>query len=224
MNVLINKKRVLLHVFLYFFTAIKAQVPVSLEPMHRPVFQNKYVRILDVLVPPHDTTQFHIHSIPSFFLTISGNAIASQVKGGEWVKEQMVPGNSWYRSFSPDSLVHRVANLESAPFHVFDIELLSAYDSSNLTVIQPLPFPVQYDNEKAIVYRLSNIDKPAPVKTPLPVIVIVVKGEQLKFTDTGTNKTIALRVGQHHFIKPETLFYLSAGEKEETMVMFFQIK
>ncbi|HEX5655095.1 MAG TPA: hypothetical protein VFX58_18595 [Chitinophagaceae bacterium] len=219
-----NKIKLLLTLLLFLNKGMMAQVPVSQEPMHRPVFQNKYVRILDVLVPPHDTTQFHIHSIPSFFLTISGNAIASQVKGGEWVKEQMVPGNSWYRSFSPDSLVHRVANLESAPFHVFDIELLSAYDSSNLTVIQPLPFPVQYDNEKAIVCRLSNIDKPVPVKSSQPAIAIVVKGDHLRFTDTGTNQTKTLLSGQYLYIEPGTSFYIAASEKKEAMVMLFQIK
>jgi hypothetical protein len=224
MNVLINKKRVLLPVSLFFFTVIRAQVPVSQEPMHRPVFQNEYIRILDVLVPPHDTTQFHIHSIPSFFLTGSGNIISSQVKGRDWVKEQLLPGNSWYRSFSPDSLVHRVANLDSAPFHVFDIELLSSYDKSNITGIEPLPFPVLYENDKAIVYHLKNIDKPAPVKTPLPIIAIVVKGEQVKFTDTITNQTKPLPAGQHLYIEPGTSFFLSAGEKKEIMVIFFQIK
>jgi hypothetical protein len=91
-------------------------------------------------------------------------------------------------------------------------------------VIQPLPLPVLYENEKAIVYRLTNIDKPAPVTTPLPIIAIVVKGEQWKFTDTITNQTKSLPAGQHLYIEPGTSFYFASGEKNETILVLFQIK
>ena len=48
-------------------TSIFTQVPVSEEPMHRIVFQNEYIRLLDVWIEPGDTTKFHINSTPSLF-------------------------------------------------------------------------------------------------------------------------------------------------------------
>ena len=90
---------------------LKAQVQVSKEPLHKKVLENKYLRLLDVWLQPGDTTRFHIHSTPSVFLHFSNATIASQVKEQDWVTEQAVPGKSWYRSFSPDSVIHRVATL-----------------------------------------------------------------------------------------------------------------
>ena len=38
-------------------------VPVEQEPHHRVIFENQYVRVLDVVVKPGETTLFHKHSI-----------------------------------------------------------------------------------------------------------------------------------------------------------------
>lgn len=108
--------------------------------IHRPVIQNKYIRLLDVILQPNDTTQYHVHSIPSLFIYLSKNNTASQTNGHDWVKEQSVPGKAWYRSFSPDILMHRVANIDSVPFHVNDIEILSSYDPINSSQKKSLPF------------------------------------------------------------------------------------
>ena len=41
--------------------ATAAQVPVTKEPRHRVAFENAELRILDVNVPPGDTTLDHLH-------------------------------------------------------------------------------------------------------------------------------------------------------------------
>lgn len=52
-------------------TAAKRAVPVYEEPRHRPVFQNALVRVLDVRVPPGDTTEFHVHANHHFGVVIA---------------------------------------------------------------------------------------------------------------------------------------------------------
>ena len=47
-----------------------------------------------------------------------------------------------------------MSNCDTVPFHVTDIELLSSYKPT--TALAPLPFPILFDNEKAIAYRLSG--------------------------------------------------------------------
>jgi len=42
--------------------AAQAPVPLSGEPRHHLKFENQYVRVFDVLVPPGDATLFHTHS------------------------------------------------------------------------------------------------------------------------------------------------------------------
>ena len=135
-----NKITALLTLLLVYSTIITAQVPVREEPRHHPVLQNKYIRLLDVWLPPGDTTLFHIHETPSLFVILSNTLTASQTKGEAWSKGQSKAGEIWYRSFSPDTLIHRVCNVDTVVFHVNDIEILSQY---NLTASgkNPLPFP-----------------------------------------------------------------------------------
>ena len=125
------KLTALLTILLFCSIAARAQVPVREEPRHKPVIQNKYIRLLDVWIPPGDTSLFHIHSTPSLFLHFTDRNIASQIKGKDWVNEKTMAGKTWYRSFVNDTLIHRVSNVDSLPFHVTDIEILSAYNQQH---------------------------------------------------------------------------------------------
>ena len=44
-------------------TIVAAQVPLSKEPRHRVTFENKQLRILDVNIPPGDTSLDHRHDL-----------------------------------------------------------------------------------------------------------------------------------------------------------------
>src|SRR5215831_20496360 len=98
-----NKKFIshflLLTSFVCFIMSSLAQVPVREEPRHHIVLQNEYVRLLDVRIPPGDTTLFHIHEIPSVFVMLSATKTATQVKGENWTEGTSVPGTAWYNGF-----------------------------------------------------------------------------------------------------------------------------
>src|SRR5262245_9960319 len=133
---------------------LKAQVQVSKEPMHKKVLENKYIRLMNVWLQPGDTTMYHIHSTPSVFLHFSNVMMSTQLKGQEWVTDRTVPGYAWYRSFTPDSMVHRVSNGDTLALHVIDVEIVSSYNPDNQ--LKPLPFTVVFNEEKAIAYCLTN--------------------------------------------------------------------
>src|SRR5689334_22319124 len=139
---------------LVLFITTFAQVPVREEPRHKPVLQNKYIRLLDVWLPPGDTTMYHIHATPSLFVVLSSTLTTTQIKGGNWASDRSAAGKTWYRSFVNDTLVHRVANIDTSSFHVNDIEILSSF---NAAAKKPaLSFPVLIDNERAIAYQLKS--------------------------------------------------------------------
>ena len=148
-----NKRAVLLGIILLSSFVLTAQVQVSKEPRHKKVLENKYIRLLDVNIPPGDTSLFHIHSTPSVFLHFTTTVVCSQIKGKEWVTAKNTQGYAWYRSFVNDTLVHRVSNCDTVPFHVTDVELLSAYKAAK--ILQPLPFNVLFENEKLSAYLLT---------------------------------------------------------------------
>src|SRR6476620_884122 len=103
-----------------------SQVPVRLEPLHNNVFENAWVRVLDVHIPPGDTTQFHKHETPSVFIVLNPVKTGSQVIQEEQ-SSSALRGDSAisFESFATTPRIHRVWNEDSTEFHVMDIELLS---------------------------------------------------------------------------------------------------
>lgn len=206
-------------------SAIKAQVPVRDEPRHHPVFQNNYIRLLDVWIPPGDTSLFHIHATPSLFVILSNTITGSQIKGEKWVKAQNVAGTAWYRSFTPDSLVHRVSNLDTVPFHVNDIELLSLYNNNNLIKNNPLPFTQLFSNEKVIAYRLNDSSfKKQIIKNRGPLVAELIKGDGLIFHDIKKNLSIEIKAGKYLYIEPGTSFYFAASGPSAIDMVLFEIR
>lgn len=60
-------------------------VPVIQEPRHRTVLESGSTRILDVQIPPGDTTLFHTHDAPLLTVSISFSPTRTQAFGGEWI-------------------------------------------------------------------------------------------------------------------------------------------
>lgn len=218
------KKRItVLSTLLLCFTAIVAQVQVSEEPLHKPVLQNNYIRLLDVWLQPGDTTWFHIHSTPSVFLSFTNTALASEAEGEDWVNEQFVQGKAWYRSFTPDTLIHRVTNVDSVPLHVNDIELLSYYDT--LTYRRKLYFPLLFENERVTAYSLTKkYYATGIVKNRGPIIAELVSGDLVYYTNAQTNQKTEIKAGEYLYIDPGLSFYFSFKGNQPVNLVLFEIK
>ncbi|MBZ5858340.1 hypothetical protein [Flavihumibacter profundi] len=203
--------------------SILAQVPVREEPRHHNVFENKYLRVLDVWLPPGDTTLFHIHATPSLFVHFSTTNIGSQVKGDEWVKDRPSSGNASYRSFIGDTLVHRVSNFDKGPFHVNDIEILSAYNTSSNNT--PLPFPVLFDNERATAYQLVNHGfNKVPIQGRGPMVAELISGDGLQFHAVKNNLVKEIIAGKYLYIEPGESFYFSSSGMGDINLVLFELK
>jgi quercetin dioxygenase-like cupin family protein len=198
---------------------LKAQVQVSKEPMHKKVLENKYIRLMNVWLQPGDTTMFHIHSTPSVFLHFSKAMMSTQLKGQDWVTDRTVPGYAWYRSFTPDSMVHRVSNGDTVPIHVIDVEIVSSYKPGSQS--KPLPFTVLFNEEKAIAYRMTNATfNNEKINNRGPMIAELVAGETAYYVDAATNKATQIKAGDYFYIEPGATFYLKITGNEANMVLF----
>lgn len=200
---------------------VVAQVQVSKEFHHKKVLENKYVRVLDVRIKPGDTTLFHIHSTPSLFVYFTSQNVCIQLKDKNWEKSKNTGGEASYRSFVNDTLVHRVSNCDTIPFHVMDIELLSPYKTE--TPLVTLPFTVLFNNEKAIAYRLSgNSFNNKIISNRGPMIAALMAGDKIICYDVNKKKSHIIKTGNYFYIVPGTKFYLSA--KDSANVLLFEIK
>src|SRR5580698_1348125 len=104
--------------------ALTEPVPVEKEPHHHFVFQNQYVRVLDVLFPVGETSLFHTHSNDNIGIPISGDKSQSQPFGGEWSEAQDVKsGAAGFRKARGQAYTHRVRSAGKLPYHVIDVEI-----------------------------------------------------------------------------------------------------
>ena len=94
------------------------------EAFHHWLFENQYVRVYDVHIPPGATTEFHQHAFDSVLVFISGGNVSTQMQGKQWQKAKYEPGSV---RFSPDAkqpFTHRVRNEGDADYHVVLIQFL----------------------------------------------------------------------------------------------------
>ena len=143
------RKQLLLPAFgMLFALNGSAQIQVSQEPCHHNVFENDWVRILDVHIPPHDTSLMHKHSTPSVFMVLSNTKTGSQtlIEPG---KPSFANGNIWFEGFYDTPRIHRVWNEDTVEFHVIDMELLHT-PASNAHEIPAIPFSKELFNVKPV--------------------------------------------------------------------------
>ena len=146
------KKCLLLILILCSTILIKAQVQVRNEPRHHNVFENEFVRILDVYLPPNDTTQYHIHNTPSVFIVLTNTNVGSQLIGKQPQKGANITGEVSYDSLNTPR-THRVWNEDSAWFHVMDIELTSKRANLRIPPLQNPTLKLLFNKEQVNGYE-----------------------------------------------------------------------
>jgi len=185
-----------------FSLSSNAQVLVKDEPRHQNVFENADVRVLDVVIQPGDTTMFHVHEIPSLFVTFTSTLIGSQLWGekpGSASKSNR--GSVSYSSFYPNKRVHRVWNADSTLFHVLDIEILASTSDSMSVAIQNPILELSAVEEQVRIYRLKlGSMQQGEIRTAgNPVLLVTTKGKLAINDFNETSKKID--AGSFHWIK-----------------------
>jgi quercetin dioxygenase-like cupin family protein len=113
------------------------------------VFDSPGTRILDVNIPPGDTTLFHTHSDPILYVNMSASQTRSQTLGGEWSGGDSAPSANAKpqpagsqasavrpgritstTSYAKQPLTHRVHNVGQTLFRLIGITNSSDGDES----------------------------------------------------------------------------------------------
>src|SRR6476620_2312242 len=140
-----------------FFCSAQEVLPVKDEPRHHNVFENSFVRVLDVRIKPGDTSLFHKHATPSVFIVLHPVKTGSEVK----VEEQKATALSspdpsiTFEGFYKSPRIHRVWNADTAQFHVMDIEILNKGGLAASSPIQQDGFKLLFDKQQVRAYRLT---------------------------------------------------------------------
>ena len=91
------------------------------EPGHHLALQNQYTRVFQVEVPPHASTQLHLHRNSYLFVNLGQAEIENDVQGKAPVKMKLVDGET---ELAPGPFAHVIKNVGSTPFRNVTIEIL----------------------------------------------------------------------------------------------------
>jgi hypothetical protein len=99
----------------------EAAVPIAGEPHHAHVFQNGYVRVYSVTVPPLDATLLYREELPYIFLTLGQADVVDAVQGKPEVHLTLADGDTRY---SPGGFAHLLRTDAGIAFHNITVELV----------------------------------------------------------------------------------------------------
>ena len=179
-----------------------AQVPVGKEPRHHNVFENDYVRVLDVHLPPGDTSLFHKHETPSVFIVLhpvktGSEVIIEEAKATALTRDSTITFEGFYLK----PRVHRVWNSDTSEFHVMDIEILSKVHK-NIFPMKQAGLQFLFNEKPVSAYRLSlHAGAGINLKKETPFLIVGLSD--------ATNKVM---VNKKPFNKKGDFLFIPAGE------------
>jgi len=163
---------------------------------------NRYVRVLDVTVPGYDSTLYHIHENPYFWVSI-GDAT---LRGNNVDTPEVFPIEKKHGevTWSP-AVSHRVGNIVAAPFHNITVQVQGRDDVSPGTSFTATPRPRGYqapaplDNDVVHVERLILEPGQSTGAYTLPKsgILIAVNDGTVSISSGGaTARPVQMRAGE----------------------------
>ena len=210
------------------FSTVSAQVQVSQEPRHHKVFENEWVRILDVRIGPGDTSQYHKHSTPSIFIVLGNTKTGSQAII-EPIHRSFNKESIWFEGFYDTPRIHRVWNEDTVEFHTIDMEFLhkpvggSKASESGQVSAGSADSQLLFDEKPVRAYRVSM----APNKSfrwraqASPVVVIGLSGPGAA---TKVNGSAFGRKGDYLFIPAGSELSISNDGTMVEQVAVFVLK
>lgn len=95
------------------------------DKFHHWLFENQYLRVYEVRIPPGQTSDLHRHALDSAGVFLSGGRTAAQLEGQEWGKDQTYePGAIAFDDFSKHPITHRVRNDGKSEFRLILVQFL----------------------------------------------------------------------------------------------------
>jgi len=109
--------------FMVLIPTVRAQIPVEQDPFHKIVFENKFVRVLALVISGSDTTTMHVHSAASVVVFMTKSSLAIQSPGEAAVVTHVDTGNMVYRPYDETPTTHKVWSPDGATMRCIVIEI-----------------------------------------------------------------------------------------------------
>ncbi len=156
-------------------------VEVYEEPRHQLVFENKDFKILDIQIKPNDTTLFHRHRKPMFYVSLGWQKSSAQSLNMDWSQPtaQGIPTGETVldSSYLAQNLIHRVTNVGTKPSR-----LIGILNTSNGLKINNESNSNQVNNRwfRSKHIELNENDTLDYQQLEFSTIIIIVSGDEIE--------------------------------------------
>jgi hypothetical protein len=163
--------------------AAEETVPANRASFHVPVFQNEFVRVLNVDIPAGRSSGYHIH-VPDLVTVIveDSDSIAQELGRQPNPMAHQPKGNVVYTRYRQGAVTHNVTNAGHSPYHLIGIEVLDSRPGRFSPSSRDVPGYTQViDNEYVRGWRLllEPGQSAAPITQRAPGVRVVVTGGEI---------------------------------------------
>lgn len=160
-------------------------VPVFQEPRHHLVVDTPSLRIVDIQIPPGDTTLYHRHDSPMLYVPIASSRTRNQNLGEEWTGGGAAPAAAAPAPARPGRVsapanyidkgqTHRVNNVGQSLFRLVGIANMTPGDAAGTAAAGTTTPELEnrwYRAERMVIAPGSS----APVPSAAGLVVVVMQ-------------------------------------------------
>jgi len=222
-------KRFALFLFVLLPAVVLAQdaavVPIDKEPVHKLVFENEWLRVFEVVVPPHGSTLMHRHEWDYIFATLGDSDISNERMGEKAAHVVLKDGDVRYTG---GGFAHVARNLSDLPFHNITIEL----KNPGKPVCGMDPAPACKNSElfatEHLTVHLTSLEpgEQTPIHThPSPHLLVAL--DDLTIEDHPVDqpeKLLSFRKGQVEWMSQSGTHFLKNAGKSRARLLSLESK
>ena len=213
--------------FLFLLTSVlqadaQDAIAASKEPLHKNVFENKYVRVLELHIAPGDTTMFHKHEIPCISISLHPVRTGSEVIVDD--KSPKLPSADrrvTFEGFYQSPRIHRVWNRDTSTFHWMDVEILSKGDRDLEAPIALQGVTQLFDAPPVRTYRLTlKKNQRVTLKRNAPILLVGLNNG----SKVLVNRRRFTKQGDFVFVKPSKKVRLTNNNEQDYAFAVLELK
>jgi hypothetical protein len=208
--------------FLFFLIpAVHAQIAVEKDPFHKIVFENKFVRVLDLVVSGTDTTTMHVHRAASVVVFLTKSSLAIQAPGEAAVVTKVDKGNVVYRPYDETPTTHRVWSQDGSIMRCIVIEIRQAPTRHDCKPMSSTNANLLFNQKPVNVFDLKIAQADAFPITPSSCSYFLLNVSGALEVSLSENKNL-LKEGDFVFIPAQSQATLRAAMDSKSILI--QIK
>jgi quercetin dioxygenase-like cupin family protein len=175
-------------------------VPVTSEPRHRQMLATAHVKVLDVKIPPGDTTLDHSHDRDLATVSIDTATTRTRSPGTDWSAPRPRPfGSVGLTEYTGKPGVHRVENHDTTAYHLIAIE--NGRDAGQWSAPKPVTAPGTTLNQQGRAFTVYDVrlsaDTPRSAHVhDVPTLVVLLAGAIANQEGSSAKPARASAVGQ----------------------------